>query len=68
MLLYLGLKKSLLPPRLELMAQGIVQCTNDQSQVWYHSAIQAPDVGYIWSFLLYGPISGLFSSIARNKI
>ena len=24
------------------MAQGMVQRTNDQSQVWYHSAIQAP--------------------------
>ena len=22
-----------------LMAQGMVQCTNEQSQVWYHSAI-----------------------------
>ena len=23
------------------MAQGMVQCTNDQSRVWYHLAIQA---------------------------
>ena len=24
------------------MAQGMAQCTDDQNQVWYHSAIQAP--------------------------
>ena len=29
----LGSKKSLLSPRLKLMAQGMVQCTNEQSQV-----------------------------------
>ena len=41
-MLCLGLKKSLLPPRLKLTAQGLVQCTNVQSWVWYHSGIQAP--------------------------
>ena len=41
-MLCLGPKKSLLSPRLKLMAQGMVQRTDDQSQVWYHSAIQAP--------------------------
>ena len=33
---------SLSSPRLKLMAQGMVQTINVQSQVWYHSAIQAP--------------------------
>ena len=28
--------------RLKLMAQGMVQHADVQSQVWYHSAIQAP--------------------------
>ena len=37
-MLCLGPKKSLLSPRLELAAQGMAQCTNDKSQVWYHSA------------------------------
>ena len=41
-MLCLGLKKSLSSPRLKLKAQGMPQCTDDQSQVWYHSAIQAP--------------------------
>ena len=41
-MLCLGLKKSLLLPRPELMAQGMALCTDVQSQVWYHSAIQAP--------------------------
>ena len=43
-MLCLGPKKSLMSPRLELTAQGMAQCTNDQSQVRYHSAIQAPQV------------------------
>ena len=41
-MLCLGLKKSLLSPRLKLTAQGMAQPTDDQSWVWYHSAIQAP--------------------------
>ena len=41
-MLCLGLKKSLSSPRLKLTAQGMAQCTNDQSLVWYHSAIRAP--------------------------
>ena len=41
-MLCLGPKKSLLSPRLELMAQGMVQHTDNQSWVWYYSAIQAP--------------------------
>ena len=41
-MLCLGRKKSLSSPRLQLMAQGMAQCTDDQSRVWYHSAIQAP--------------------------
>ena len=41
-MLCLGLNKSLSSPRLELTAQCMVQYTDDQSQVWYHSAIQAP--------------------------
>ena len=41
-MLCMGLEKSLLSPRLKLIAQGMAQCTDDQSQVWYHSAIQAP--------------------------
>ena len=44
-MLCLGPKKSLSSPRLKLMAQGMVQCTKDQSRVWYHSAIQAPQKG-----------------------
>ena len=28
------------------MAQGMAQCTDDQSRVWYHSAIQAPPAAY----------------------
>ena len=30
----------------KLMAQGMAQCTNDQSRVWHHSAIQAPQA--VW--------------------
>ena len=41
-MLCLGQKKSLLSPRLNLTAQGLAQQTDDQSQVWNHSAIQAP--------------------------
>ena len=41
-MLCLGLKKSLSSPRLELTAQGMVQHTNDQSRVRYHSATQVP--------------------------
>ena len=40
--LCLGLKKSLSSPRLDLTAQGMVQHTDDQNRLWYHSAIQAP--------------------------
>ena len=40
----LGSKKSLLSPRLELMVQCMAQCNNVQSQLWYHSAIQAPQL------------------------
>ena len=40
--LCLGLKKSLSSPRLILTAQGMVQCTDDKSRVWYHWANQAP--------------------------
>ena len=32
--------------RLKLTAHGIAQCTNDQSRVWYHLAIQAPQFKY----------------------
>ena len=35
-MLCFGMKKSLLSPRLELMAQGMAQYTADMSQVWYH--------------------------------
>ena len=38
-MLCFGLKKSLLSLRLKLTAQGMAQCTNDQSR---YSAIQAP--------------------------
>ena len=41
-MLCLGPKKSLSLPTLELKAQGIAQCTKDQSQLRIHSAIQAP--------------------------
>ena len=41
-MLHLRPKKSFLSPRLELAAQGMAQHIDDQSQVWYHSAIQAP--------------------------
>ena len=41
-MLRLGPKKSLLSLRLELMFQDMAQHTDDQSQVWYHSAIQTP--------------------------
>ena len=40
-MLCLGPKKSL-SPKLKLTAQGMAQFIDDQSQVWYHSAIQAP--------------------------
>ena len=43
-MLYLGMKKSFSSPRLKLTAQGMAQCTNDKSRVWYHSAIQAPQL------------------------
>ena len=33
LMLCLGPIKSLLSPRLKLMAQGMAQCTNDQSRV-----------------------------------
>ena len=42
LMLCLGPTKSLSSLRLELTAQGMVQCTDDQSRVWYHSAMQAP--------------------------
>ena len=45
-MLCLGLKKSLSSPRLKIKAQGIAQCTNVQSQVWYHLAIQVPQLMY----------------------
>ena len=54
-MLCLGPKKSLLSPKLELTAQGMVQHTDDQSQVWYHSAIQAPyllDINFWKHFFL----------------
>ena len=35
-------RKSWLSLRLELTVQFMVQRTNDQRRVWYHSAIQAP--------------------------
>ena len=41
-MLCLGPKKSLSSQMLELTTQGMAQHTNDQSQVWYHSAIQVP--------------------------
>ena len=41
-MLFLGPKKSLLSLRLELTAQGMMQYTDDLSQVWYHPAIHAP--------------------------
>ena len=49
-MLCLGPKKSLSLPRLELKAQGMALCTDDKSRVWYHSAIQAPQ---ILTYLLY---------------
>ena len=45
-MLCLGPKKSLSSPRLKLTAQGMAQCTNNQSQMWHHSAIQAPQA--VW--------------------
>ena len=36
-MLCLGPKKSLLSPRLELIAQDMAQGTDDKSQVWNHS-------------------------------
>ena len=47
-MLCLGPKKSLLSLRLKLMAQGMAQHTNDQSRVWYHSAIQVPNLAIGW--------------------
>ena len=41
-MLCLGPKKSLSSQRLKLTVQGMAQCTDDQSRVWYHSTIQAP--------------------------
>ena len=41
-MLCLGPKKCLSSLRLKLTTQGMAQHTNDQSLVWYHSAIQAP--------------------------
>ena len=38
-MLCLGLKKSLSSLRLKLTAQGMVQCTNVQSQVWSLSSL-----------------------------
>ena len=46
-MLFLGMKKSLQSTRLKLMAQGMAQGTYVQSQVWYHSAIQAPQPSYM---------------------
>ena len=39
-MLWKGLEKSLLSLRLKLMAQAMAQCNDDQSWVWYPSAIQ----------------------------
>ena len=39
-MLFMGVKKILLSLRLELMAKGMVQHTDDLSRVWYHSGIQ----------------------------
>ena len=39
-MLCMGVKKILLSLRLELMAKGMVQHTDDLSRVWYHSGIQ----------------------------
>ena len=55
-MLCLGPKKSLSSLRLKLLAQGMAQRTDDQSQVWYHSAIQAqadkvPKVLHVRAFL-----------------
>ena len=53
-MLSLGPKKSLSSLRLELMALGMEQCTDDMSRVWYHLTIQAPTsntktcIGYFW--------------------
>ena len=41
-MLCLGPKKSLSSLKPELTDQGMGQRNDDQSQVWYHSAIQAP--------------------------
>ena len=38
----LGSEKSFSSPKLELTAKGMAQCTDDQSRVWYPSAILAP--------------------------
>ena len=38
-MLFLGPKKSLLSPRLELTDQGMAQYVYEKSRVWYHSAI-----------------------------
>ena len=54
----LGLKKSLWLSRLKLTAQGIVQHSNVQSQVWYHSAIEVAD--------LQNLISNPFMSLSYN--
>ena len=40
----MGPKKSLSSPWLEVTAQDMAQYTDDQSRVWHHSAIQAPQI------------------------
>ena len=52
-MLCLGPKKSLSSPRLKLTTQGMGQRTKDQSQVWYHSAIQGPQDLYLLLFFYY---------------
>ena len=62
-MLWFGLKKSLLSPRCELMAQSMAQHTHDQSQVWYHSAIQAPQ----GLFIFISDISGKCGSRIQTQ-
>ena len=62
-MLCLGPKKSLLSLRLELTAQGMGQHTNDQSQVWYLSTIQAPLQWVKDSFWGFGNVGYPFKSL-----
>ena len=57
-MLCLGMKKSLSSLRLELSAQGMAQCTDEKSQEWYYSAIQAPQPIIIYNVKLTWLVKG----------